>query len=823
MKKTIMVGMMSLATVTLLCGCDDFGDTRGKGQGRIVPLIGLDSDMLGSGSGSVVSRAEGDANSEAPSTAIEAKNLSVTLTKTEGDFSKTWETVDEFKDYCAGSSFTVGEYRLSAWYGDQTSTGFECPAYFGETTVTVQDDRTSEVGLTASMSKAMFSFKFTEAFAKYMDSYTITVGGVEVAQTETRPAYVLPGDIAVEMTFTTVAGQSATTTVATVKAEAKHHYKVTVDLNGGEVGDAVLTVDWDDTLEEAEPVEIELEGLFNTEAPTITPDGFSADEPVGFVEGFVPETPLKVNIVAMGGLKSVMLETASDGLAGWPESVELLNASDATQQTLTAKGLQTRGLWRNPDRMAQIDFGGVLKYIKTNADNNTTTFTVKVADNYGREESYVLTVVAEGLILNVDPANEAMYIPSEPVEFTLEFNGADPETNVELSYYHSSRKVYVPVNNWTATAATRAAGRYTVKINDALSAGNVLKLRAKCGSLSVDHEFKTPRYTVAVEDNNVFAKYAYVKAGEYSTGAEVDPASVTFEYRAESASAYTQAAGSAEGAFFKITGLEPATTYMVRVKSDEGSFAAKFTTEAAAQLPNSDMEGWYSEKAPHSQTTGFGMDAYRWYANAQGDNFWATRNSLTTAAKSGPTPYYVSYSGTVSVDGASGKAAEISTLGYGEGSTYTKSGGICKNTAAGMLFVGEHAASSETQETIVYGKPFTSRPSSLKFKYKFASYNGESFKAYIVIENRDGENVVELGRGELISAEDVKAFTEVEVPVVYSTTALKATHAYVVFISSTAEKPSVKNVTGSKGAFGGYADARRIGNVLTVDDIALMY
>ena len=91
-----MVGMMSLATVTLLCGCDDFGDTRGKGQGRIVPLIGLDSDMLGSGSGSVVSRAEGDANSEAPSTAIEAKNLSVTLTKTEGDFSKTWETVDEF-------------------------------------------------------------------------------------------------------------------------------------------------------------------------------------------------------------------------------------------------------------------------------------------------------------------------------------------------------------------------------------------------------------------------------------------------------------------------------------------------------------------------------------------------------------------------------------------------------------------------------------------------------------------------------------------------------------------------------------------------------
>ncbi len=46
---------------------------------------------------------------------------------------------------------------------------------------------------------------------------------------------------------------------------------------------------------------------------------------------------------------------------------------------------------------------------------------------------------------------------------------------------------------------------------------------------------------------------------------------------------------------------------------------------------------------------------------------------------------------------------------------------------------------------------------------------------------------------------------------------------YIVFVSSTSDNPQVKNVKGDKGAFGGYADGRRIGNVLTVDDIELIY
>lgn len=139
-----------------------------------------------------------------------------------------------------------------------------------------------------------------------------------------------------------------------------------------------------------------------------------------------------------------------------------------------------------------------------------------------------------------------------------------------------------------------------------------------------------------------------------------------------------------------------------------------------------------------------------------------------------------------------------------------------------MLFMGSHNASSETSETFDYGQPFVSRPTGFSFNYKFAPYNSENFKAYVVVENRDN-GTVELGRGELVSGSEVKSFTNATVNIDYKNLTLKATHMYIVFVSSTSDNPQVKNVKGDKGAFGGYADGRRIGNVLTVDDIELIY
>lgn len=252
------------------------------------------------------------------------------------------------------------------------------------------------------------------------------------------------------------------------------------------------------------------------------------------------------------------------------------------------------------------------------------------------------------------------------------------------------------------------------------------------------------------------------------------------------------------------------------------------TTENVVELEDGSFENWHKKEVYKKTiwsvgTTGLGIDQW-WPYNEGGSSWWATRNALTTSQRSDVSCYYTSYSGTVPVDnGYEGKAAEISTLGWKEGNTFTELGGESGTHSAGMLFLGSHSATSNGVETIDYGHDFNVRPNAFEFYYKFKSLNSESFEAYIVVENRENGTVTQLGSGRIMSNQDQASFAPVRVNVHYTNTSLKATHMYIVFRSSTADNPSVEGVQGSLGAFDGYSDSRYVGNVLTIDNVRLIY
>ena len=252
------------------------------------------------------------------------------------------------------------------------------------------------------------------------------------------------------------------------------------------------------------------------------------------------------------------------------------------------------------------------------------------------------------------------------------------------------------------------------------------------------------------------------------------------------------------------------------------------TTENVVELEDGSFENWHKKEVYKKTiwsvgTTGLGIDQW-WPYNEGGSSWWATRNALTTSQRSGVSCYYTSYSGTIPVDnGYEGKAAEISTLGWKEGNTFTELGGESGTHSAGMLFLGSHSATSNGVETIDYGHDFNVRPNAFEFYYKFKSLNSESFEAYIVVENRENGTVTQLGSGRIMSNQDQASFAPVRVNVHYTNTSLKATHMYIVFRSSTADNPSVEGVQGSLGAFDGYSDSRYVGNVLTIDNVRLIY
>ena len=139
-----------------------------------------------------------------------------------------------------------------------------------------------------------------------------------------------------------------------------------------------------------------------------------------------------------------------------------------------------------------------------------------------------------------------------------------------------------------------------------------------------------------------------------------------------------------------------------------------------------------------------------------------------------------------------------------------------EHRTAGCLFIGTYDLESQTE---ILGHVFSSRPSKIHFQYRFYSYNNESAKAYAIVYDTEKN---EIGQGELLISNSTNDYKLGELLMDYSLLK-KAAHITIVFLSSSSDSPSTKDVQGSDGAFQGYGDSRHIGNVLTVDDIELIY
>lgn len=379
----------------------------------------------------------------------------------------------------------------------------------------------------------------------------------------------------------------------------------------------------------------------------------------------------------------------------------------------------------------------------------------------------------------------------------VDFSGLSQKVKYEADPFDATFNVRVVDNNGnTVTSAP-----FTIKIQKLTAQVNVAEANAFARS------FRGVTMTVNKGTASKFALQYRTGDGDWTT---VKPESIE---------------GNTLN-FAKIGGsLLPETAYQFRSIYDnnaaEVSDNVVVTTEAAAQVPNAGFEEWYSEVVQKAVK----VDIVEWYPNKKsisdnGDKgFWATRNDLTTSPRYDATNFYCAYSGTIKSDKGhnNSSCAEISTVGWGKGNTFTVLGGQCSNITPGMLFIGEY------DKTELFGKEFHSRPDAFEFYYKFAPVKNESFKAYIVVENREGDSRIELGRGEILSNVEVKEFSKQTVKVTYSNITKIPTHMYIVFMSSSADSPSVNSVTGSMGAFSGYADSRYVGSVLTVDDVNLIY
>ena len=98
-------------------------------------------------------------------------------------------------------------------------------------------------------------------------------------------------------------------------------------------------------------------------------------------EGDSYATPLKTSINALAGLKEVTLTTTSEFLQskGWPAELDLVAATDAQKYLLSSLGFSTT-VWKNPDKMALVDFTELIKNLRATASSTSHTFVVQAKD-----------------------------------------------------------------------------------------------------------------------------------------------------------------------------------------------------------------------------------------------------------------------------------------------------------------------------------------------------------------------------------------------------------------------------------------------------------
>ncbi len=803
---------LPIITIGLLAGCSADDKPGGGSQtGHILPAVAIDTKA-------VVSQARATMPED-----VAVSDLSLTLTSADGSYSRTWASPDLFP---ANDEFKAGRYTMSASYGTAGEEGFGKPQFYGETQLNVVADETTTVSLTASLTNAMISVEYTDAFTSYMAAYSASLAGKSIIfeAGETRPAYINPGDVALNVSVTKPNGKSATLNAANFTAKARHHYHVTVDVNDGGVGDAVLVVEFDDMLD-LETVEIDLsDALFDAPAPQFTPVGFAEGDVLEFVEGVTQAQTIAYNLVALGGIRTVSMTTSSSYLntVGWPADVQLCAAYNSQQEALKAQGLSCRGLWSKPDRMAVVDFTEVLPRLRyVEGKDNISTFTLTASDALSKSsEPVTLSVKVLPLELAVTAVSDLM-LGDETFTLDIDYNGADFSSNVSIEYLNASG-AWEAMN--VAAIEHAAENNYKVTVNAPdIKSSYKVRLVYYNGrvSESVDVLRTMPPFTLSVDALDVYARHAAVTL-VCPTYSATELASLAKYTISVSGGSFSPATVTLNGDNIEVEGLQPETTYTLRASAGTSDATVQFTTETAKQLPNSDMDTWFRVA---------GKTKYWWidYPGSDTNTVWGTLNQLTTSVGDGNTNMfshkgtsYCAFSGTrntTDVHGGS-NAAIISTVGWGDndanGSTSTGKG--CKHLTVGQLYLGHY--DSATQSPVYTGIDFPSRPSQLVFWYKYVHKNSADFgTAEIELKDASG-NVIATGSVELRAT---GTYTQVPVDITYTRKA-KAANVMVAFKSSGNPECQTINTTNlSCPSFGNLSDGRFTGSELYIDDIELIY
>ena len=246
-------------------------------------------------------------------------------------------------------------------------------------------------------------------------------------------------------------------------------------------------------------------------------------------------------------------------------------------------------------------------------------------------------------------------------------------------------------------------------------------------------ECNKPEFTVSVYPGNIWTKEFTMNAlmEEQVTKGNFSKLSTDMKYQF---STNGESDWTDLGKDLRKADLVPGTTYYIRgvYRGEVCSNPVAVSTYPVIELENGDMEDWNYDDGPEASWPSKGPFWKRWYINSNSNDNeegWCSLNGLTTS--NNDPKAYVSNSGTErSTDCYNGEyAAEIKTIGWGSGTTAASPISSITNITPGELFLGKM-----DNTTPIYGKTFNSKPTRLKFYYKYLPEGEHTFKVIIALK-----------------------------------------------------------------------------------------
>ena len=423
-------------------------------------------------------------------------------------------------------------------------------------------------------------------------------------------------------------------------------------------------------------------------------------------------------------------------------------------------------------------------------------------------------------LLNLTPDEKAAL--DERLQLIWTDGTAEGSNNVRVSFSKTVNQM--KLDHGTATGYTM-----TVKTTDLMGLSLVKSLQL---------QITPPEIQMSEQNmNRVWAKFAYITIGDVTNVSDADKVRFPLTYWISSDNANWECLGETAGVELYKTGLTPNTTYYVKASyEDIYSPASTFRTETGGNIGNAGFEEYWSNPFSSSNTP-----YYEFFIQGSGDTWWASLNPLTCFnrdASDAHSKWFRAYPVAQIVEGRTGKAVELTTVGWGDASYVTAKGNLankpltwedyCEKATEGKLFIGSYDYGTQSEQQ---GHDFDSRPNALTFWYKYTPVNGNSMKARIEVLN--GNTVI--GKGEFTNGNSVGSFTQQRIVIRYNEAykETKVTGIRIWFSTHAKEGATTSDVVLYQGsqdlpskwgsAKNEIWDSKYLGSVLTVDDLGLEY